>query len=315
MKKILFLFAVVCLFFMACTKEQQLKKDKSYTDQPTAAASSQAASIDKDVFTYSSDWSGKVQIVIVSRSESGTHVFTDVTVPPDYVLIGGGAVATYPQGSYGALLTASYPDNNLSTWHAASKDHIQSASHTLTGYAIGLKLSGVTKDELKTYIQISSNTTGTAGHPNTYVSTNGGYTLIGGGAKVNWSGWGNLLTKSIPSGNSWLVGSKDHIESSPASITAYAIGIQPNIPNFGALEILQESASTYASGSQGVVTVNIDNTWVVASAGAEAQYAGLGRLLVGILPNVRSVTAISHDHLEFDGGTTYAYAVKIRKKP
>ncbi|HEY1248149.1 MAG TPA: hypothetical protein VGE97_04110 [Nitrososphaera sp.] len=48
------------------------------------------------------------------------------------------------------------------------------------------------------------------------------WVLIGGGAKVNWKGEGNLLTASYPgpSGQYWMVASKDHIEHEECTITA-----------------------------------------------------------------------------------------------
>jgi hypothetical protein len=35
-----------------------------------------------------------------------------------------------------------------------------------------------------------------------------------------------MLTASYPSGISWIASGKDHIESSPAAITAYVIGLR-----------------------------------------------------------------------------------------
>jgi len=57
--------------------------------------------------------------------------------PPDQtILVGGGANDRW-QGD-GNMLTDSYPQD-LSTWHAAGKDHIKVSPGTLTVYAIGLK--------------------------------------------------------------------------------------------------------------------------------------------------------------------------------
>jgi hypothetical protein len=51
--------------------------------------------------------------------------------------------------------------------------------------------------------------------------------MVGGGAKANYTGEGNLLTASYPSNSStWLAKSKDQIKSDPATITAYAVGIK-----------------------------------------------------------------------------------------
>jgi len=258
------------------------------------------------------DWSNSVEIVIIKEEGVGQHPKVDVSVPQDYVLVGGGAVVL-EQIAPGALLTASFPDNNLLTWHAASKDHDTPFPHTLVGYAIGLKLKGLDRDELKKYIRFFTNTSGMTQYPETNVSVGSGYNLIGGGAQVNWSGEGNLLVKSIPQGNTWYVKGKEHGKPSPASVTAYAIGIKEIIPNFGSLEINQESKSEVVQTGFGIVSLNIDNDWVVTCPGAEATYSKEGRLLCGIEPGFREVTAISKDHEKQDAGSTFAYAIKIRK--
>lgn len=55
-----------------------------------------------------------------------------------------------------------------------------------------------------------------------------GYALTGGGGDVHWSGAGNLLWRLEPSawGPGFTAASKDHLWSSPASITAYAMGMR-----------------------------------------------------------------------------------------
>jgi hypothetical protein len=58
------------------------------------------------------------------------------------------------------------------------------------------------------------------------VTLDPGWALSGGGAFDNWNGAGNMLTASYPSGISWIGSGKDHIESSPAAITAYVIGLR-----------------------------------------------------------------------------------------
>jgi hypothetical protein len=53
-----------------------------------------------------------------------------------------------------------------------------------------------------------------------------GYVLVGGGAKVNWEGAGNLLTASYPDAQGgWTAASKDHVSPDPAVIVAYALGV------------------------------------------------------------------------------------------
>jgi hypothetical protein len=72
-------------------------------------------------------------------------------------------------------------------------------------------------------------TSGVAAHPNQTVYLPPGCIITGGGARTNWSGAGNLLTGSYPltgSIHGWAAEAKDHGESSPASVTVWAIGLE-----------------------------------------------------------------------------------------
>ena len=278
----------------------------------------------RDSSSIGTDWSDSVEVIIVHETRFGQHPKVDVTLSSEYVLIGGGA-DILEQMIPGALLTASYPDNNLSTWHAESKDHIFKFYHHLMGYAIGLKLKGLTRDDLLKHIKIYSKTSGSIQHPNTSVGVGDDYILIGGGAKVNWdinlNSKGSLLVKSYPDQNMkvWYAEGKDHFLSNPSTITVYAIGIKKVIPNFGSLEISQESSSDAIQTGFDMVTVMIGDDWVVSCPGGKAEYAendpdGFGRMLCGIVPSSETVIVTSKDHMVQDDGETRAYAIKIRKK-
>jgi hypothetical protein len=311
MTKTIGLLPAMFLFCMtACQKEQTIKKIQDNT-----AKKALSPLIASPAPIYGTDWSGTVQIVIVTNEATGEHPQVDIKLPDGYALIGGGAVVTPQFTAPGALITASYPDADFTTWHAASKDQLVPFTHTLVGYAIGLKLTGMTKGQLISNMWIFSATSSIAPHPDTSVGViSSDYFLIGGGAKIVYgSGEGNLLVKSIPQGTMWSVSGKDHGVSDPDSITAYAIGIKNYISSFGTLEVVQDSVATYASGGFGTANVTMDSTWVVASAGGNAQYNGPGRMLTSILPGIRNVSVTSKDHEYPDSGTTTAYVVKIRR--
>jgi hypothetical protein len=110
------------------------------------------------------------------------------------------------------------------------------------------------------------------------------------------------------------------LKTSPATIIAYAIGIKDVIPNFGSLEISQESNSNVIQNGIDIITLNIDNDWVVSCPGGEATYSyNKGRLLSGIGPDFRTVVVTSTDcpkepNSSGDTGSTIAYAIKIRKQ-
>jgi hypothetical protein len=129
------------------------------------------------------------------------------------------------------LLTASFPRPDGSSWEARSKDHDYSSPAQIRVYAIGLKR---THDDFKVQNFIDWDTSsGKVAHPVASVSLDQEkWILTGGGALNNWSGAGNMLTASYPDPdpekpflNRWIAAGKDHLHSSPASITAYAIGI------------------------------------------------------------------------------------------
>ncbi len=159
------------------------------------------------------------------NSSVAQHPSATLSVADGYVMTGGGAFANWSK--HGSLLTSSYPLSS-NTWTASSKDHAYAEAVTLTAYAIGIKPrnGSVLPQQI-----IVANTSGVEQHPSSEVLLPNGYTLVGGGALVNWKGQGNLLTGSFPNSNlrGWQAKSKDHIAYSPASLTAYAIGLKYQI--------------------------------------------------------------------------------------
>jgi hypothetical protein len=158
-------------------------------------------------------------IIKSETSDPAPHPQAVATLPGGYTLTGGGAFVDW-RGA-GNLLTASFPSSDLS-WEARSKDHDVSDPSRITAYVIGVKsrsgnlLRGIVK-----------NATGAiAAHPNAQVCLDPGWILSGGGALDQWDGDGNLLTALFPLGPCWFAAGKDHEVSSPAAITAYAIGIR-----------------------------------------------------------------------------------------
>lgn len=164
-------------------------------------------------------------VLAQNTSELVQHPAALATLPEGYVLTGGGA---YVQSStMGNFLTASYPLGE-SSWQASSKDQDVAAPATITVFAIGMKYrgTGVTLTH-----RIKSVTSSVAAHASAKACMDDGFILSGGGAFDNWSGAGNFLTGSYPALDSsnktqcWFAQGQDHLHSSPAAITAYAIGL------------------------------------------------------------------------------------------
>ena len=145
------------------------------------------------------DASGKITVAVFSlKSGSDQSHYHDFAceAPSDMVVVGGGAEAV--EQPAGALLTASYPNGDLTAWLASSKDHQAPQPHRITCYSIGLKVAGMSRDELMKNIHIAVQNSGSGNHPECSASVPGGYVLISGGFKVEWTGDGNLGTASFP---------------------------------------------------------------------------------------------------------------------
>lgn len=260
------------------------------------------------------------------HTAAGSHRSATVQIDPEYVIVGGTAraVPTRPCINstctyYYGLLTESRPDFTNNSWIASSKDHNVSGPHYLFVEAIGLRIDGMTSAELRSYMKEFSYTGSVASHPISNASLISGYQLIGGGGKINWTGNGNLLTRSDPVGNIWAVAGKDHQVSSPASATAYAIGITTGyIPG---LNGYIERAHDYENPINGSGVMRFSggsvpfydwvDGWIETSYGAKSLYSnGGGRLLFQI-----GDQSESKDHQVSSYGSLTRTTTFIRFKP
>lgn len=152
------------LLLSSCTEDigEEIKpQDDPLSSVTSEGQSTNARTANSTYSNYYQDGSGEVQIKIVWQDFGpGQHNQNKVIpIGSDYVVIGGGAWAQYTHyQDYGALLTESYPNSKLTGWIVGSKDHIEDDSHILRGYAIGLKLNGLSSSQLKNHIQLVSRT-------------------------------------------------------------------------------------------------------------------------------------------------------------
>jgi hypothetical protein len=197
------------------------KDERTWVARSKAHRESDPANI--DVFAIAlHDPTDEWEVDIFSSTSSPNLIpSASVAVGSKYVLTGGGAEVHW--STEGSLLTASHPEGSA-TWVAKSKAHINAVDTSITAYAIGIRArNGVSGPSMKVFVKESAS----AQHPSTEVSVDAGYSLVGGGARVNWTGQGNLLTASFPNGSKWQVASKDHEAPESCTITAFAIGIKP----------------------------------------------------------------------------------------
>jgi len=266
------------------------------------------------------DESGKITVAVFERmagdSQQHFHDYA-ATVPDDMVAIGGGAEATILP--YGALLTASYPNTELSAWLASSKDHNLPNPHKLRVYAIGLKIDGMSRTELFQHIHIGRDESGVVQHPEAAESLPPGYLLISGGFHVNWVDYnhfgGNLATASFPETSlTWKARSKDHMVVSRANLTVYAIGIKETLP----VGRIERSIQTKDSAHQQwpSATADVLPGFVLVGGGAEVHWRGYGSLLWQLRPTTDSTnqdfTAGSKDHQVASPATLTVYSIGIK---
>ncbi|GAA0353026.1 hypothetical protein [Streptomyces blastmyceticus] len=274
------------------------------------------------------DASGRITVAVFSElAQPAQEIWTDHQVQvtdPSMIAVGGGATgAEYP---YGAYLTASYPSNDLSSWIVSSKDHNgRRQAHELNGYAIGLKIEGVDRDQLRAWINSCSGSrpSGAPAHsPQAGASINSDRcVMLGGGFKVDWKGPGNIATASYPamassssSGSTWTVRSKDHMVDDFARITSYVMGIPKSLPVGTVLSRAFSGAG--AAAQHPTTTAQVDDGWSLTGIGARVFYHADGSLLWNLQPVVNDtqqyVIAASKDHDSPDAASIVAWAIAIR---
>ncbi len=263
------------------------------------------------------DVSGKITVAVFERVAGNPQQhFYDfaVEVPDQFVAIGGGVEGTnYPQGN---LLTASYPNNDLSAWLVSTKDHVSPNSTRITAYALGLKIEGLSRNQLLSQINVNTRTSGYVQHPDVSVGVPEGFVMIGGGFKVNWLGAGNLATASYPETIfDWRAKSKDHVIYSPAWLQVYAIGVREYIDGIGSI-IVDINTGESGFAQHPASTANVTPGFALTGCGADVHWSGAGNLLWKIKPNTQvsqhGCQSASKDHEIISPATITTYSVGIQ---
>jgi vibriolysin len=227
----------------------------------------------------------------------------ELTVPGDHKIIGGGATDNW--SGFGNLLTATYP-MGPQTWFAAGKAHKVSSPASITAYALALFDPDNEWDVI-----IKQETSDPAPHPQAVATLPAGYTLTGGGAFVDWHGFGNLLTTSFPTSElSWEARSKDHDTPDPSRITAYAIGVKPRSGNLKLQTSIVKSTGGRSNAPHAVVC--LDPGWILSGGGALDQWDGFGNLLTASSPGGMCWLAAGKAHVTESPAAITVYAIGIR---
>ena len=242
--------------------------------------------------------------VFFHTGDKAQHPTASVRVPSEYKIVGGGAANHWKEP--GNLLTSSFP-RDAQTWYASGKDHSHVSPSKITVWAIALHDPGDDWD-----VRIFNQPGQTAQHPNASVTVPNSYVMTGGGAKVNWTGAGNLLTASYPIDQyRWEARSKDHMIASPAAITVYAIGIRRRDG-----EPILESRIFKNSGPKAQhpsVSVSVEPGFLLTGGGAKVNWTGVGNLLTSSYSAGDGTwNASSKDHSFADSATITAYAIGLK---
>lgn len=256
------------------------------------------------------DSSGLVTTAVF-RQEAATpaaHFFDlRVDVDADMVVVGGGARGA--EAPNGALLTASYPNDSRSAWLASSKDHRVSNPHRLVGFAIGMRINSAAmpRSALLNHLRFTKVTSASAGHPRAVAGVPSGFTMIGGGFRVNWPpGPGNLATGSFPGDtlttSDWSARSKDHKAVSPCTIDVWSVAIRDVLNIGGRLfpvdrQIARNTSTQLVSHPS--AEIQFEGPHVLTGVGAKARVEEPGQLLWRLEPTSGGrpgVTGASKDH-------------------
>jgi serine protease len=277
------------------------------------------------------DASGRITVGLFQRSVTvarGEHVDVAIDVPEGWLVVGGGAEGAEGFRQFaGQMLTASYPEEGHRAWRISTAEHLSPSPAKVRGWAIGLKIDGLSTSALMRQLKVVPVTSATAAHPDVTAYLPAGYSLLGGGFRVETAGVGSFATASSPipdplsNGRSlagWRARAKDHIEASPGTVTAYAIGIRDYINGIGHLESAIGSAVSDA-GSHPQASANVLEGFARTGCGAFVDMSGVGSLLWRIQPTfeadapAQAGCAVSaKDHLQPSTAIVRGYAIGLR---
>lgn len=235
-----------------------------------------------------------------TSDETLNTLLETLTVPDKYKILSGGAKIEPKTGQSGQLLTGSYP-NGTSQWRATAKAHFYDSTNAITISVIAV----YDPFDLLDVIVKPASSQKPNNLPSETVMLESGYTLVGGGAKIAWNGWGNLLTNSYPykEGNQvgWMASGKAHGKDDFSTITVYAIGIKsgkdfPDI-TFESKIFEETSAPAPHPTTKMSPTDTHGKDYKLVGGGAKANWKGFGSLLTAsYTDDLESWKVQSQDH-------------------
>ena len=252
------------------------------------------------------DDSGKVITQVfrtepISTNSHGHFADINIVVDSNYVVVGGG-VMTDGQGS-GQFVVSSRPTEDddprrLQYWFLDMKDHYHPDKSQIRGYAIGLRIQGVSASTLRNLITVyktneEQHFDGNLNYPQAEVDIPGGHVLLGGGMGAEDWGPGQtgmLAMNSEPAFNAdgWYAAAKEHGYAYPMEIHAYAIGMPSQIAGVGELKSSRQISQPLMTGRVSSSIVLETNGHAVTSCGAGTTWkktsGNAGQFITDIVP-------------------------------
>jgi hypothetical protein len=207
--------------------------------------------------------------------------------------------------------------------------------HALVGFAFGLKIAGMTKNELRGYLEVAKGSSLPRNTPVPHPEAVGRLhqpsplldaeprprsVLIGGGFTTHDPLRANLLTATYPEfDRGWRSASKDHFTPSPSVLDSFAIGIRERLP-VGRVVIGVANRSPGPPGDTPGAVVPLDPSFALTGLGALVHWTEPGVLIWKLAPlrpgpgtsATQGVEAQAKAHVEPSLATIAAWAIGIR---
>jgi hypothetical protein len=256
--------------------------------------------------------------LLMATSDYAQHPSVMIDSPQGWLILGGGAFVDWdgpcsPPNSSGNLLTGMFPNGSGTTWTATSKDHLEVSRARIIGYCIVAQMKNGTPIPNNNYSIVVGTSMATP-HPSLQVNLPLGFTLVGGGARTNYSGLGNMLYESSPrSGvDAWVGAAKDHIQSDPSTITVWAIGLRTSFLNDAGMSVSTFTRATNIVANHPRIAV-VTPDFHITGGGARVIWNTTGSLLTASFPQDRQTwVAEGKDHLIADPAIIRAWAIGFK---
>ena len=253
--------------------------------------------------------------LLKATSDCGQHASITINAPKGTLVLGGGAFVDWDgpcslPSSAGNLLTAMHPNNAGTSWSVEFKDHIIVSRARVIAYCIvGQMRDGCPIAESN--YQVVHATSPILAHPATQANLAPGFMVVGGGARTESSGPGSLLFASYPTADlsGWIGRAKDHVESSPGTITVWAIGLKERFLKEAGMLVRMFSMTT-AQVAHHPRHAFVLPDFHLTGTGARVNWTGQGNLLTASFPQDRQTVVVeAKDHIETDKSTITAFAI------